>query len=175
MLEEDFLMELLVVLVGEEERTESTMGFLEGCLRWVLEKGEREAVVGVEVVERGDMTEEKESERVASGRERGWHWDCGFWVSSEVSWDGRETFGWSESMAREMERGWEGGEGGGLVCALPSCASVRSGFGWWRAETVWFIRSIPSPVFSKRGGANNCYYLQFSPHWNLHFIYHFPQ
>jgi hypothetical protein len=69
-------------------------------------KGEREAMVGVgvEVVERGEMTEEKESERVASGRERGWDWDCGFGVSSEVSWDGREVFGWSESMAREMER-----------------------------------------------------------------------
>jgi hypothetical protein len=33
MLEEDFLLELLVVLAGEGDRTESTMGFLEGLLR----------------------------------------------------------------------------------------------------------------------------------------------
>lgn len=58
--------------------------------------------MGLEVVERGERMGEKESERVASGRERGWDWDwdCGVGVSSEDSWDGTEALGWSESMAR---------------------------------------------------------------------------
>lgn len=108
-------MDFLGVLTGEGERTERVMDFFDGDLRYVLVKGENEVVVGLEVVvERGERMVDRESERVASGRERGWDWDCGFWVSSEESWEGREALGWSESMARR-----------GLVCVLSSLELLR--------------------------------------------------